>query len=164
MTVLFMVSCNTLRQPAETSAVPSSQKKKFAEEYTVKLGIPLSPSCNETFIKYITEWIGVPYSYGGKSKTGTDCSGFVMNVFTDVYAKSTNRSAQGIYEQVTVIDTASLQEGDLVFFKINTTKVGHVGIYITDSYFIHASTSKGVIISSLSEKYYTKYFFAAGRF
>lgn len=135
----------------------------FVTEYSDKLGITLPATCNQTFIKYIYGWIGTPYEYAGESKSGTDCSGFTMMVYQDVYGKSIERGSSAQHGQAKEIKKENLREGDLVFFKINTEKVGHVGIYITDGYFVHASSSKGVMISNLSENYYAKYYFSSGR-
>ena len=56
-----------------------------------------------------------------------------------------------------------LQQGDIIFYKINGQKISHVGIYISKNHFVHASTSKGVMINSLDEPYYKKYYSGAGR-
>jgi cell wall-associated NlpC family hydrolase len=62
------------------------------------------------------------------------------------------------------IKKAALKEGDVVFFNIKTTQVSHVGVYLKDGWFAHVSTSKGVMINNLSEKYYASYYVGAGKF
>lgn len=120
-------------------------------------------TANASLKKEIDSWLGVPYKYGGTTKAGVDCSAFCGNVFQKVYGISLGRSANDIYLQAKAIRKEELKEGDLVFFKINSAKVSHVGIYLSANKFAHASTSRGVMISDLTEAYWTKYYFASGR-
>lgn len=98
-------------------------------------------------------WLGVPYRYGGNTRDGVDCSGFVCTVFGAIERTLPRTSSQqsGVGEAVTLYDALP---GDLVFFNTSGSGVSHVGILINSSEFVHASTSKGVIVSSLGEKYY----------
>lgn len=118
---------------------------------------------NVSLKKEVDQWLGTPYRYGGTTKQGVDCSGFCGNIFKNVYNISLGRSAQDIYDQSKPVNRSSMKEGDLVFFKINSSRVSHVGIYLSQNKFVHASTSRGVIISDLAEAYWTKYYFASGR-
>lgn len=114
----------------------------------------------------VSLWLGVPYKYGGNSKSGTDCSGFVSQVFNKVYSKKLQRSAANqASKDVSNVSKSKLKTGDLVFFMTTSksSKISHVGIYLRDNYFIHASTSRGVIVSNLSEKYYEKNWKKGGR-
>ncbi len=158
--LLFTVSCSSLKTANNNNTHSSDKKREF---YSEKLGISLQKDFNADLIKEVIDWIGTPYVYGGADKTGTDCSGFVQQVYKVVYNLSTARSANGIYEECIKVKREKLKQGELVFFKINTEKVGHVGIYLQDSYFIHASTSKGVMVSSLDLDYWTKYFISGGK-
>lgn len=112
------------------------------------------------------EWIGVPYRYGGNSKNGVDCSGLTCSIYKKVYHKTLRRNSE---EQRTKdckrIAKRKLQEGDLVFFHNGKKKreASHVGIYLKDKKFIHASTGQGVIVSSLEEPYYKKCWMEGGR-
>jgi len=111
-------------------------------------------------------WLGVPYRYGGNTKRGTDCSGFTGQVFKRVYNKKLQRSAEGqAKKDVKNVRKGSLKTGDLVFFKSSSKskKINHVGIFLRDGYFIHASTSRGVIVSHLDEDYYKKNWKQGGR-
>lgn len=111
-------------------------------------------------------WLGVPYRYGGTTKYGIDCSGLTNQVFAKAYGKKLERSTSKIYHKnVKKISKKSLKPGDLVFFKISkrSKDVDHMGIFLRDGYFIHASTSKGVIVSHLSEEYYKKHWKRGGR-
>jgi len=107
--------------------------------------------------------MGTPYKYGSMSKSGTDCSGFTKNVYKEACNIDLNRSAADQVKDVTLVDKDKLHFGDLVFFKIYGNKVSHVGIYINDSKFAHASTKKGVTISDLNDAYYKKYFYKGGK-
>lgn len=161
--MLVLASCAGRRHATDHNSGNRNEDKRFVETYSAKLGIDLDKNCDHKLIKAVSDWLGVPYKYGGQSQSGTDCSGFVGQVYKEVYGISVERSANGLYESSKHISRGELREGDLVFFKINTTKVGHVGIYLTNGYFIHASTKKGVTVSNLEETYYAKYYFAAGR-
>lgn len=107
--------------------------------------------------------IGVPYVWGGESMSGFDCSGLVQYVYAQ-NGISINRTCTTQYKQGTYVDKNSLQPGDLVFFE-NTyaTGISHVGIYIGDGEFIHASSTNGVMISKLSNSYWTSHYYGARR-
>ncbi len=135
----------------------------FYDCYSQKLGYSLKGSEEKKFIEEVNAWLGVPYKYGGCDKNGTDCSCFVSSFYKDLYGISLPRKSEDMKQQTKTIDNKSLQQGDLVFFKITGEKISHVGIYISKGYFVHATTSKGVMINSLSENYYKKYYLTAGR-
>lgn len=109
------------------------------------------------------KYIGVPYKWGGSSPSGFDCSGFVQYVFK-AHGISLNRTCETQYKHGTYVSKSSLKPGDLVFFQ-NTYKAGisHIGIYIGNGQFIHASSSKGVVISNLSSSYYVTHYYGARR-
>ncbi len=98
-------------------------------------------------------WLGTPYRYGGTTRTGVDCSGFVCNVYNAVNVGLPRTSSQQASEGEFVA-LPQVQPWDLVFFNTTGRGVSHVGIMINGEQFIHASTSSGVIVSSLSEGYY----------
>ena len=156
------VSCRTAK-----NAYPVIKKTPdttgFYSEYTKKLGVVLSGTEDKKLIKEINSWIGVPYKNGGDTKKGTDCSGFVQSVYKTVYQISLYRTVVDLLKNCDLIKKEELNTGDLVFFKINNTKVSHVGIYINEGKFVHASSSKGVMVSDLNETYYKKYFYSGGR-
>lgn len=107
---------------------------------------------------YALQFVGYPYVYGGSSPSGFDCSGFTSYVYRQ-FGYSLNRSAASQLSNGTPVSMSELQPGDLVLFKKSGTgskAASHVGIYIGNNQFVHASTSTvGVIVSSLSEAYYT---------
>ncbi|KMV33810.1 NlpC/P60 family protein [Franconibacter pulveris] len=112
----------------------------------------------------LSHWRGTPYRYGGMGRGGVDCSGFVMLTFRDKFELQLPRETRQQAKIGTEIDKDDLLPGDLVFFKTGSGQNGlHVGIYDTDNQFIHASTSQGVIRSSLDNVYWRKKFWQARR-
>ena len=120
---------------------------------------------NSSLYKFIDEWYGTRYRLGGTSKSGIDCSAFVMQMYTSVFGLDMLRTAAEQFHSTCkmVWDKEDLKEGDLVFFKIKTSRISHVGIYLMNRFFVHASSSQGVMISSLNDKYWQRYYAGAGR-
>ena len=108
-------------------------------------------------------WDGTPYKYSGDSKSGIDCSSLVARLYKKAYKKDIKAPSAVLYQRSRKISRSSLREGDLVFFKIESSNITHVGVYLQDGKFVHASTKRGVTVSSLDEKYYQKYFYTGGR-
>jgi len=109
-------------------------------------------------------WRGTPYRYGGMSRSGIDCSGFVLTTYRDKFNLQLPRMTSEQALIGTRISKDQLLPGDLVFFKTGSGENGlHVGIYDADNQFIHASTSRGVTRSSLDNAYWRKYFWQARR-
>ena len=120
----------------------------------------------EKMLMEVIKYLNTPYKYGGNTKDGMDCSAFTQILFRDVFNINLERSARLQYNQGREVSGKSeLMFGDLVFF--NTRKrvrPGHVGIYIGDNLFAHASTKKGVTITSIDYDYYSRTFMGARRF
>ena len=119
----------------------------------------------EIMLMEIIKYINTPYKFGGNSLNGIDCSAFTQNVYQSSWMLTLNRSAREQYQQGVVINERSdLIFGDLVFFNTRKrVKPGHVGIYIGDNLFAHASSKSGVTISSLDHDYYNKRYMGARR-
>lgn len=144
---------------------PSSSKS--LKSACAKLGVSVSKVKNAELYTTSAEWIGVGYKYGGMSSAGVDCSGLTNIIVKKVYGKGLSRSSADIYaNNVKKISKSSIQEGDLVFFRTDGKKSktpNHVGVYLNDDKFIHSSTSKGVIVSSMTQQYYITNYIGAGR-
>jgi len=155
--ILSLSSCGSkkiLYNPAEVAYLSKQLK------------IPISNDDeNMNLLAEVSLWLGVPYKYAGSSKSGTDCSGFTRQIYSRVYNKKLERSSDGqAKKNIRDVNKGNLQIGDLVFFKTaSSKKINHVGIFLRDGFFIHASTSKGVIVSNLNEAYYRKTWKKGGR-
>ncbi|TQI81311.1 spr peptidase [Serratia fonticola] len=101
------------------------------------------------------DWKGVRYRLGGETKKGIDCSAFVQRTFREQFGMDLPRSTYGQEDMGKKIQRAKLRPGDLVLFRAGSTG-RHVGIYLGNDKFVHASTSSGVTISSLSDNYWDK--------
>lgn len=113
---------------------------------------------------FITDWEGTPHVMGGNTQKGVDCSGLVIQCYLQVYQiEFVGRRAEDLFSESKPIKRQELREGDLVFFKISGRRINHVGIYLTDGDFVHTSSSRGVMVSNLSEAYWNKRFFMGGR-
>ncbi len=124
-----------------------------------------SSSEGEKIVETAKKYLGTPYVWAGTSPSGFDCSGFVYYVYREC-GYSINRTAESIYLNGEYVDRSSLQPGDVICFTTgsSSTYIGHVGIYIGDGQFIHASSGTGyVTISSLSETYYNTHYYGARR-
>lgn len=108
------------------------------------------------------EWKGVKYRMGGLNKRGVDCSGFVYLTFRSKLGIKIPRTTKAQARLGKEVRKSKLKAGDLVFFK-TSRKVRHVGIYIEDGKFLHASTSRGVMISRLSNTYWRSKYWKARR-
>lgn len=111
-------------------------------------------------------WIGTPYGYGEESKgKATDCSGLVMVVFDKMLDCKLPRTSYHQSEFCHKIKSSEVRAGDLVFFATGKDphRVSHVGIMIDSDRFVHASSSKGVVISDMGNNYYKKHFIKYGR-
>lgn len=107
-------------------------------------------------------WAGTPYRLGGTGRGGIDCSALVQNVFNETFRLELPRTTAEQVQQGTPISRAELQVGDLIFFR-PPGRYDHVGIYVGDGYFLHASTSRGVMLSELDNSYWQRYYWQARR-
>lgn len=163
--------------PATTEAVKAFQSTKGLEAdglvgastYSALLGksMPVVThsmnAMSRTVVSDAMSYMGVPYVFGGNTpSSGFDCSGYVRYVFANagIYLP---RTADVQYNCGYAVSTSELAPGDLVFFETYCPGPSHVGIYVGDGNFIHASSSRGVTISSLSSSYYSAHYLGARR-
>lgn len=131
-----------------------------------RLGIPIKKSDPLPLFLEAAAWVGTPYRAGGMTKKGTDCSGMTYSIYKEVYKKKLSRNSHDMYKDncVRIRRKRKLKGGDLVFFRTTgSRRITHVGIYLKDDYFIHASTKRGVQINRLNEPYYQKTYYRSGR-
>ncbi len=123
----------------------------------------IKPLDQSKMMREISRYMGVPYLYGGTTAQGLDCSGYTMLVFKNSMGKLLPRSAAEQSKIGTSVGLQDLKFGDLVFFNTTGEQYSHVGIYLGDDLFAHASVTLGVTISSLQSSYYEKRYVGARR-
>ena len=144
-------------------AVVPAEVESRGEKPVGTLGIPLGEGDNVQLYNAIAEWIGTPYRYGGTTKEGVDCSAFVGHIYKEVYGIRLHRVADDMRKDFTLVSRSELSEGDVVFFTNSKGRVSHVGIYLKEGLFAHASTSRGVIVSRLDDRYWSAHFYRGGK-
>ena len=159
---LIYTSCKSKKIITGTSKSTSKSSGTIKERYAALLNVKEKNLDNEKLYRFIDNWIGVPYRNGGMDKKGVDCSAFTSLLTNEIYNKQLPRTARLMAEDVKRKFEKDLKEGDLVFFDFDGKKFSHVGVYLHNNKFVHASTSKGVIISDLKDQWYYKYFSRAG--
>jgi lipoprotein Spr len=144
-------------------SIENSDAMQF--KYAIKMGVEVERLINTDLYRFIENWWGTPYRMGGATQKGVDCSAFTQTLMFAIYGVSLPRTAREQKSYCNTININDLKEGDMVFF--NTSRkanaITHVGIYLQQDMFVHASSSSGVIISSLNEAYWNKRFKGAGR-
>jgi murein DD-endopeptidase / murein LD-carboxypeptidase len=166
LSVPFFSSCKSGKTTSSSQAYSNDHGASSAQiekKYALLLNVPEKNISNVKLYSFIEDWYGVPYKYGGKNKSGIDCSNFTSALYQNIYNKSLSGSSSSIYTQCKIISKKDLKEGDLLFFKIENDNISHIGVYLQNNKFVHATTKKGVMINDLDEAYYKKYFYKAGR-
>jgi len=149
--ILTLSGCSSAPR-THPDSIPVGKKVDLKNSASVK---------NQLYAQY-KNWKGVKYEMGGLDKNGIDCSGFVYRTFRSKLGINLPRSTELQSSTGQNISKNKLRAGDLVFFK-TASKVRHVGIYIEKNKFLHASTSKGVMISKLNDIYWKDTFWKARR-
>ena len=134
------------------SAAPSTSRKSVSSVLQGQLE------------QIVQSYLGTPYKYGGRSREGLDCSGLVGLIYREVYGLDLPRSSGRMFKKGKSIPPQLARAGDLVFFRGGMfNQINHVGIYMGEKRFVHASSSNGVIYSELSEPFFSKRFVAIRR-
>ncbi|MCE9679313.1 NlpC/P60 family protein [Shewanella sp. AS1] len=151
---LSISGCSTVpvTAPKEEVALSKSQQTLLQNSAKVK----------STLYQQYTQWKGTKYQIGGLSSKGIDCSGFVYVTYRDKFGIKLPRATDHQKNVGTKVSKKELKAGDLVFFMTGRSQ-RHVGIYLEEGKFLHASTSKGVMISRLSDYYWKDKFWQARR-
>ena len=147
-------------QPQVTEEIPATPRPE--EPAPTRSG--LSPVKKE-FIATVKHYLGTPYKWGGIDESGMDCSGLVITIYQQVLNMSLPHSSRQLYHLGKPVNRENLTLGDLIFFATdNGPRISHVGIYLADANFVHASSSKGVTISNIATNpYYLPRFVGARR-
>lgn len=130
--------------------------------YALLLDVDVEKIKNKKLFEYINQWWAVPYRIGGTGMNGIDCSAFVKGIINEAFSIDLPRTSREQADFSSKISKEELREGDLVFFNTGGG-ISHVGMYLSNNKFVHASTSMGVVISDLNETYWNKRFVKAGR-
>lgn len=170
VTIIIALFISTLAAQAQTKTSPnvaddknSDEQESLAKDYLSQImGVAMSATSNMKLFHFVYDWIGTPYRFGGDSRRGIDCSAFTKELYSKVFNMDIERNSRDIFSMVSPVKRDELKEGDLVFFKIHSRRISHVGIYLGNNKFAHAS-SRGVAISSLDDAYYNRYFYRGGR-
>ncbi len=150
---------NTLKNSKYKIEKPSN---KIASKYAEMMDVSKSSIKNGSLYEFIDDWEGTKYQYGGLDKRGIDCSGLVYLIYQEVYHQQIPRTTS---QQVEIIKRKyenQFKEGDLVFFDFDGKKFSHVGLYLQNGYYVHASTKRGVMVEKLRNPYTYKYFSRGG--
>jgi cell wall-associated NlpC family hydrolase len=147
----------TLRRTGESENISALQLK-----YARLLNTNADQLENKALLESIDKWYGTSYRMGGTTKKGIDCSAFVCAVYLSAFGVALPRTANDQYHFTRHIPRTELKEGDLLFFNTRGG-VSHVGIYLQNNKFVHASSAYGVTISDMFDPYYLQRFIGAGR-
>src|SRR5690606_32169704 len=162
----LLLLCFFVSSQAQTTKTKSQTEDpdNLAKDYFSQImGVALSASSNLKLYQFVYDWIGTPYRLGGDTKRGIDCSGFAYQLYDKVFNTVIGNNSRNIFTMVNPVSKDDLKEGDLVFFKIKSRGISHVGVYLGDDKFAHASSSRGVTISNLNESYWKRYYYKGGR-
>ena len=134
-------------------------------KYASMLNVDASKLPSIALLREVDIWWGTKYCMGGTSQSCIDCSALTQTIIEDVYGVEIPRTAQAQYDNCEIVKgDDTLQEGDLVFFHTTRRGISHVGLYLSNNKFVHASTSQGVMISDLNDSYWKERYRGAGRF
>lgn len=155
----FLLCAQTKKQKRKKAKAERQAFEQYYSQYCLKPDSAINP-----YLYYqVYQWVGTHYKYSGDTKKGIDCSGFVCEMYQTVYCTPLAGGSCDIWTKVIPVEKKDLIEGDILFFKIKKGKISHVGIYLGNNKFAHASVHSGVIISDLNEDYYKKSFYKGGR-
>ncbi|MGM0444424.1 MAG: C40 family peptidase [Fibrobacterota bacterium] len=139
---------------SDRNETPSKSSQSSQKKSSSKATEKNSPRNERAFLKTAKSYLGVPYRLGGTTRRGMDCSGYIYRVHSDLnYSGVSRTTSANLYRKGEAVPRWALEVGDLCFFG-SRGRVTHVGFYIGNNKFIHASSSRGVMISSLNNSYW----------
>ncbi|WP_025143558.1 C40 family peptidase [Pedobacter jeongneungensis] len=148
--MLFLSSCGSRKYTVRSDTKASKAADAMANLKSKQL------------YRFITDWTGVRYRFGGLDKSGIDCSGFAFLLEKEIYGVTLPRISRDQANAIRRKDVDNLKEGDLVFFSFGGNDVDHVGVYLNNGFFVHASTTRGVIVDDLTLPAYQKVLVKSG--
>jgi cell wall-associated NlpC family hydrolase len=166
--ILVVVGCaGAASRPAEPAGVHSANNKAQCQS-AAHIATSAAKAGDQSGVEQqlrseVRQWRGTPHHMGGESRRGIDCSGFVQRLYRDIFSRRIPRSTALQVKSGRPVGSGHLRAGDLVFFKV-PGKGRHVGIYLGGSEFAHASTSKGVMISNLEDRFWRQAYWTARRY
>lgn len=131
-------------------------------KYALLLNAEVENITNTNLFLLLDEWLGTRYRLGGESKDGIDCSAFSKMLYAAIFGLALPRTAKEQHDASRLVKDEELKEGDLVFFNTRGG-VSHVGVYLQNGKFVHASSSNGVTISSLDDGYWASRYLGGRR-
>jgi cell wall-associated NlpC family hydrolase len=155
--LITVVGCSSTPNQNSRASVSNSQFSIPSQAYSKQR----SATYKKLHAQY-QRWKGTPYSLGDMDKNGIDCSGFVHVAFRDAFGMKLPRTTEALANKGKHVPKHHLNVGDLVFFKTGISK-RHVGIYVGNQQFIHASTSRGVMKSNLTNPYWSEHYWKSTR-
>ena len=167
--LLFIISLSTVNVYATGGENGDKKENKSQVDnntlgyYSQIFGFDIKKIFNLELYDLIDKWLGTPYRYAGNSIKGIDCSGFAKVLYKSAYDILLEGSSADIFKSIVPVAKDELSEGDLVFFKVRKGRISHVGVYLGQNKFAHASSSSGVMISDLDEPYWKQRYFKGGR-
>lgn len=159
LTVLLLTGCGSSRRAVSAGCKPGTTVTDS------KAGNAADSKVAQALVREARSWRGVPYVYGGHSRKGADCSGFLMEVYQAAAGIKLPRSSRDQKDFCKPISRDKMAVGDILFFtsKGSRGKIAHVGMYVGNNRMIHASSSRGVVEDDLSLRYYVEHFSGVGR-
>lgn len=155
---VLLSGCKSSKSSVVRAGAGHSTSSTVKKDYSRELAGPMG----QDLVDEARTWLGTPYRYGGKDRRGTDCSGMVMEVYRSVCAVKIPRSTREQKSYCTEVARNKTRIGDLVFFG-SGGGVSHVGLYIGKGEMIHASSSRGVMVSNIDSGYWGDRYLGAGR-
>lgn len=165
---LLLFSCHSSKKTTKLKAKQEEASirltnREIREKYAAIMRIEPHEIENLKLYYFINKWYGVPYQRGNIALDGTDCSGFAGLLCKEVYQQKIERNSAQIFEKnCRTKNTKRLKEGDLLFFKTEHDYIDHVGIYLHNNYFVHATVKLGVVIDNLGHTYWKRTFYKGG--
>lgn len=162
---LLLTGCAGMKPAPRYTSAPEAGGQGLSQELKTR-NRNLRAGNSSRLMRVVRSYLGVPYKWGGTTRDGMDCSALTRAVYRETYGVELPRTSRQMYRLgKSVAGRKGLRTGDLVFFRIDTSGPGvsHVGIYMGDGQFAHASSSRGGVIDPLSNPYFTKRYVGARR-